>query len=426
MFRQNRLGGPGAAEYVSVADAELSSSAHTTTSPNAPAQDVDNSFDVRIDRQLNDKQSLYGHFDRFSNYLLNANVYGNWQTPNYSTIAFLATMRWSDTPTLSRTISSPITRDPGRTVNRIALQPIRSRQSNFGIAASAAPGLTAGFTPQIQAVSGQLSTIANSEPKEQNESSVYQYQAGLTWLRSKHTFKFGTDIRRYPIQLWDPQLTTVAPGRTFTGGPTAGSASTGNSIAELLLGLANVTSGYAPRVNFRNMQYAVYAEDTYKVTKKLTATFGLRWGYIGAQVANGNALNYLDTTSPSPLAAPSGIPNLVGGVGIPGVNGTSRSLQDPGLLHFEPRLGVAYALDSNTVIHAGFGIFRHPQAQWGTGPNAYGETRASTSIDVNPDGITPVAGFSVGNPFPLGLRAPYGNNPVAGILATTLAEADSA
>ncbi len=383
---------------------------------NAPAQDVNNSFDVRIDHQLNDKQSLYGHFDRFSNYLLNANVYGNWQTPNYSNDRIPGyNAMVGHTYTIKNNL---IFNHQGSWAhsesNRASTNPIPV--SNFGIAASAAPGLTAGFTPQIQAVSGQLSTIANSEPKEQNESSVYQYQAGLTWLRSKHTFKFGTDIRRYPIQLWDPQLMTVAPGRTFTGGPTAGSASTGNSIAELLLGLANVTSGYAPRVNFRNMQYAVYAEDTYKVTKKLTATFGLRWGYIGAQVANGNALNYLDTTSPSPLAAPSGIPNLVGGVGIPGVNGTSRSLQDPGLLHFEPRLGVAYALDSNTVIHAGFGIFRHPQAQWGTNPNAYGYTRASTSVNVNPDGITPVAGFSVGNPFPLGLRAPYGNNPVAGIL----------
>jgi hypothetical protein len=381
---------------------------------NASEGDVDNSFDVRIDHQFNEKNSIFGHFDRFSNYILLPNVYGNWQTPSNSNDRIpgynaMVSHSYSIKNDLIFTHHGSWAHSES---NRASTNPIPT--STFGIAASAAPGATAGFTPQIQAVSGELSLIGNSEPLEQNKSSVMQYQADLSWLKGKHTFKFGSDLRRYYIQLWDPQLMTVTPGRTFTGGPTASSASTGYAPAELLLGLAKIVSGYAPRVTQRNIESYLYAEDTYKMTRKLTATFGLRWGYIGGMVSDGNMLNYLDTTSPSPLAAASGITNLVGGVGIPGENGASRSLQNPGWLHFEPRLGTSYALNSNTVIHAGFGIFRHPQASWGTNPNAFGFTRKSTSIDVNPDGITPVVGYSVSNPFPSGLPTPYGDNPTAG------------
>ena len=123
-------------------------------------------------------------------------------------------------------------------------------------------------------------------------------------------------------------------------------------------------------------------------------------------------LSYLDTTSPSPIASqvPS-IPNLIGGVGIVGLNGVSRSLQIPGTLHFEPRLGLAYSPNSKTVVHAGFGIFWHPTATYQTNPASFGFTRKSTSIDAGTDGVTPL--YNLSNPFPSGLPQPYGNNPSA-------------
>lgn len=89
----------------------------------------------------------------------------------------------------------------------------------FGFPVSAAPGLTATFTPQVQAITGQLSEIANSEPFERNPNSAWQYAASMTWLKSNHTLKFGTDLRRYPGQLWDPELMTVNTSKSFTAGP---------------------------------------------------------------------------------------------------------------------------------------------------------------------------------------------------------------
>ena len=67
----------------------------------------------------------------------------------------------------------------------------------FGIPASAAPGITATFTPQVEATTNQLGELGNSEPYERNPNSVYQYAASVSWLKGIHTLKFGTDLRRY-------------------------------------------------------------------------------------------------------------------------------------------------------------------------------------------------------------------------------------
>ena len=162
--------------------------------------------------------------------------------------------------------------------------------------------------------------------------------------------------------------------------------------------------------------YGLYAQDTFKITPKLTATYGLRYGYETGDREKSNLLNYLDTQGPSPIAAqvPS-IPNLKGGIGIPGLYGTSDQLQVPEKRHFDPRLGVSYAVDEKTIVHAGFGIFHHPAAAWQQYPNADGGIRVSTSVDAQSNGVVPLTGYSLSNPFPSGLPTPYGNAAGLGI-----------
>jgi len=386
----------------------------------ATTADHDFSYDLRIDHRFSDTQSIFGHIDFNDNYILYAPVFGQTSlTPIYgNNLLPLRNIVVDHTWVISPKMIFDHHLSWGHMEShRASVNPLGT--GRFGIPANAAPGETASFTPEVAATTNQLGQIGNLEPYERNPSSVYQYAPALTWLKGAHTFKFGADLRRYPDQLMDPQLLTVNTSRTFTGGPYANSVTgtTGNAIAELLLGQATVTSGYAPKVDFRHQYYAVYAEDTYKVTHKLTVTYGLRYSFEGADVANGNELSYLDTTSPSAIASQvaanayvSGS-SLVGGVGIVGLNGQSRTLQVPGELHFDPRFGVSYSLDSNTVIHAGFGVFRHPTATWGTNPASYGFTRKSTSIDAAANGFSPL--YNLSNPFPSGIPAPYGNNPSA-------------
>ena len=150
------------------------------------------------------------------------------------------------------------------------------------------------------------------------------------------------------------------------------------------------------------------------LTPKLTLTFGLRLNYETGDVEEQNQLNYIDLSSASPLArkVPQ-LPNLVGGVGIPGLNGSSTQLQLPRGAHLDPRIGVSYQWNSKTVIHTGFGIFHHPLAAWEQFPNALGTTRTSTSITAQSNGVTPL--FNLAQSVPTGLPTAYGNSAGLGI-----------
>jgi hypothetical protein len=412
----------------------------------ATETDTSNAFDTRIDHQFNAKHSIFGHFDRFSNYIKNPDDYGptglgSQQEPTNSDDRIpgyhaLVNHTWSIKNNLIFNQHGSWGHSES---NRASTKPL-SPSSVFGFNAAAAPGRTSGFTPQIFNISGLLGTpggssttpaIGNSEPIETNKSSVYQYQGDLSWLKGKHTFKFGADIRRYFVQHWDPQGLTLSGGKSLTGGPNPTSQTNGNPIAELLLGFTPVVSGFQPLVTMRDMVYFGYGGDTYKATQKLTLTYGVRYGIIGSWVTAGNMLNYLDLTSPSPIASAAGLSNLVGGLGIPGVSISSRTEQQPSLFHIEPRFGASYELNSNTVIHAGFGIFRHPQASEASYSELGGMARVSTSVSsqsvkvgsatqvqIVPGSSTSSAGYyTLANPFLSSPNqappAPYGDNPTA-------------
>lgn len=413
----------------------------------ATETDTSNAFDLRIDHQFSQKHTVFGHFDRFSNYIKNPDDYGptglgHEQEPTNSDdripgYHILVNHAWSIRNDLIFNHHGSWGHSES---NRASVLPL-SPSKTFGFSPTASPGYTDTFTPQIFNVPGQIGTpsgtittpaIGNAEPLETNKSSVYQYQADLSWLKGKHVFKLGTDNRHYFVQHWDPQGLTLAGGKAITGGPNPTATNTnGSAIAELLLGFTPVVSGYQPLVTIRDQVYFVYGEDTYKITSKLTATYGLRYGAINSWKSDGNILNYLDLTSPSPIAAATGL-SLVGGVGIPGVSTSSRNLQQAGLLHFEPRLGVSYALNDKTVIHGGFGIFRHPQASEASYSELGGSARVSTSVSnqsvggnylIVPGSSTTSTGcgtstgacYTLANPFfsspSQAPPAPYGDNP---------------
>jgi len=376
---------------------------------NAPGSDKDDSIDSRFDQRINDHQLLYAHLDWFANHIFENNYYGNSLAsvmandliPGFNIMLHHS---WS--------ISSALVFDhhfswAHSESNRA--EPVHVTPSELGFPASATPGITAQMTPQVSMT--RASGLGNSYPFEDNESSVWQYAGDLSWLKGIHTFKFGYDFRRYPVQLWDPQQLAINATSNFTGGPNPNAAvsDSGSGIADLLLGAAGVTSGYAPETRSRHEYFGFYAQDIARLTPRLTVTYGLRANYETGDIENNNDLNYIDLASRSPLAGEvPGIPNLVGGVGIPGLNGAGRQLQNPRGIHLDPRLGVSYAWDAKTVTHAGFGIFHHPLAAWEQFPNALGVTRTINSITTLSNGVTPL--FNLSNPFPQGLPAPYGNS----------------
>ena len=374
----------------------------------APGTNNNDRLDARIDQHISDRQLLYGHVNYFANNIKENNYYGNYMAavmaddliPGFNVMVHHS---WSLKPNLVFDHHFSWAHSES---NR--KEPVHVKPSEFGFPASATPGITAEMTPQVSMT--RASSLGNSYPLEDNESSVWQYAGDLSWLKGKHTFKFGYDWRMYPVQLWDPQQLAVNATSNFTGGPNPNSAAaaSGSGIADLLLGAAGVTSGYAPMTQSRRHYFGFYAQDTARVLPSLTITYGLRMSYETGDVEGQNQLNYIDLISKSPLAGQvPGFPNLVGGVGIPGLNGSSRHLQDPRGPRFDPRIGVSWQANSKTVIRTGIGIFHHPPAAWEQFPNALGTTRTVNSIATQSDSVTPL--FNMGNPFPQGVPPAWGN-----------------
>jgi hypothetical protein len=375
---------------------------------NAPSTDTNDRLDVRIDEQLSSRQTLYGHFSHFADHIYYSNYYGNGLAPvdapdRIPGINLAVGHTWSIAPTLIFEEHVSYAHSESQRNESLHVTP-----SSLGFPDSIAPGVTAGLSPSLSL--GSASGLGDAYPYERNTSSVYQYRADLSWVRGNHTFKFGVDARYYPTSLYDPEQLSISTTGAFTGGPNANAAASGsgNGIADLLYGAATVQSGYQPSTVSHHFYYGAYAQDVFRITKKLTMTYGVRWSYESGEVEAHNEMNYINLNSPSPIS--SQVPQfggLKGGVGIPGLNGTSNNLQNA-TSHFDPRVGIAYALNSKTILHAGYGMFHLPVAALEQFPDALGATRVSSSIAAQPNGVTPL--FNLSNPFPQGLPAPLGGS----------------
>jgi hypothetical protein len=228
----------------------------------------------------------------------------------------------------------------------------------------------------------------------------------------KHSIKAGIDYRSIDLSFTDFQS---APGSfNFTGNFTeqtpntpSGGAS-GSAIADLLLGLP--TSGQIEQSQ-RFYQYISYwggyVQDEFRISKKLTLDFGLRYEYeTGLKDSNNNEVVGFNSTVASPLA--SIIPGTVGGLEYAGTGGRNET-GELSKLKFAPRFGYSYALAENTTLRGGFGVFYSPLRYDATAALQTGFTTEAPLTSSNDGDVTPAPDFSLSNPFPGGPQAPTGN-----------------
>ena len=108
--------------------------------------------------------------------------------------------------------------------------------------------------------------------------NTYSYSDNLTWIRDKHTMKFGVEMRREEFTIFQPasprgQLSFDGP---LTDNPAA-TGTGGSGYAQFLVGQIN--GGYITNlhnVDYGRPVYALYGQDDYKVTPNLTLNLGLR------------------------------------------------------------------------------------------------------------------------------------------------------
>lgn len=193
--------------------------------------------------------------------------------------------------------------------------------------------------------------------KNVDPSESYVYQDTFSYLRGKHSLKFGGEFRRYRYNTYEPG--PLSGDFTFndreTSLPGFGS-STGHAFASFILGAADTgrKTIYTTAPGYRAGLFAFFAQDDYKVSPKLTLNLGLRWDIPLPQKEVLNRESGFDPTVPNP-----GADNIPGALVFLGNCSTCihrDSFQDWYFKEFAPRIGLAYQFQKNLVFRGGYGI----------------------------------------------------------------------
>jgi len=189
--------------------------------------------------------------------------------------------------------------------------------------------------------------------------------ASAIWTHGNHIFKFGGDLRHQVFGThndlsagsygFDPQQTSLPSSQ----GQLPSGTSLGDGFASFALGqLAGANIGNNNIQWFHRMEGGIYAQDTWKLTNKITVNYGLRWDWEQMQHEQKNRETQFSPTVVNPSAG-----GLLGGTEYEG-HGTGRcncSFEKFYPWMIQPRLGVNYQVDPKTVLHAGIGLYSGQQ-----------------------------------------------------------------
>ncbi len=244
---------------------------------------------------------------------------------------------------------------------------------------------------------------------------TYSLEPMVTHLWGSHNFKFGGEYRLLrnnyyqsndPAGLFqfDAGMTSANPNNGQPG------ASSGIGMASFVLGYGSATNGSSttePAKTADQARYAaLYVNDTWQATKKLTLNLGVRGDFQGDWTERYNRIVVFNPTETSPIAAQVGMPDLKGAYDL--VNSANHKSRTafPSWNTISPRVGLSYQVDQNTVLRAGYGIFYTPlDDRWDDAPhNLFINSINTNWVPARSDGVTPENPIS--NPFPGGVLQP--------------------
>ena len=322
--------------------------------------DVDQG-DLKVDFKATQKDSIYYRFTReyqnnpsSNSQLLLSDSYS--QTPIYNTVG-----DWT------RTIGNNLVNDARIGWSHVTVNTGNSWASSvgqFGNTLGIGNG-NPGDLPGMLALNFSNSVVSNIGTQQSTQlfdDHVWQFEDAVSWTHGRHTFKFGGQVWRQIIKTFyagnNGELGLMDFDGRFTA-PAVG-ATGGDGGADFFLGLdyqygRGVSTGGTWQQTSNVI--GIYAQDTWRVTDRLTLNLGLRYDAHAPWVEqNNHQANYNFTT---------------GNVDLAGQNGASRALYEGtwGGKDFQPRIGFAWtpaALGDKTVIRGAFTISSYLE---GTGTN---------------------------------------------------------
>ncbi len=214
-------------------------------------------------------------------------------------------------------------------------------RSEFGI-----DRVTGNAAPRFN-ISGFRELGINENTYRRQIDNNYQATGGLTWVRGAHTAKFGFSLRKNQFNVFNP-------GGNFTGiynfngevtSPTRTAGNPVNALADFLLGQIQ-TAVYSlpqPITGRRNTNLGLFAQDDWRLSRRLTLNLGLRYEYESPMTIANDMYSRISPVTGRLLVARKN---------------ASRSLDvQADKLNFAPRAGLAWSLDDRTVVRSAFGVF---------------------------------------------------------------------
>ena len=173
----------------------------------------------------------------------------------------------------------------------------------------------------------------------------FQWVANITKMKGNHQIKFGADVR-YAQNLRVPSDSNRTGVYSFNHEGTSNGGEGGLDFATFMLGEVTQLSRYvstSTNAGERQHRMFYYAQDTWRITPKLTLNYGLRWEVYFPEYVTGKDQGGFANLQ-------QGVIRVAGESGI-GLSGNIQNKYN----YFAPRLGVAYQLSPKTVVRLGYG-----------------------------------------------------------------------
>jgi hypothetical protein len=312
-----------------------------------------NQYDIRIDHQFSEKNTMYGRFSRALQSSINPGNFsgflgGGTNNINNSINSILNDVH-TFTPGLVNEARFGYSRHNGSlevlnqqagvdfaNKNGIAMYPFPVQL--FPQILFSYPGSATGGTQQF--------TSLGSGGPNLNIENLFHGADDLSWTKGSHTMKMGVDVRR------DRFDTIYGGGQTVFGSIFSASSNAPNSgapLADFLLGYPAQLTGsqLLDWARLRSLYVGSYFQDDWKVTSRLTLNLGLRYELYTQPVDARNRGSLFNAAT--------------GQFVIPGQNGYSDAIVQGHHLNFAPRFGFAYSMSPRWTIRGGAGVFYGPR-----------------------------------------------------------------
>jgi hypothetical protein len=249
-------------------------------------------------------------------------------------------------------------------------------------------------------------------------SDDFYVQEVLTKIAGKHQLKFGGEFRYGISKVENPLGGVNIANLTFTRNftslrpniATLTAADGGNAFASFLLGyMAAPTNNsnfvqVSPIFDWRSSYTALFVQEDWRLSNRLTLNAGLRWDYEAPLKETGNQVNGGFDPNATALVCPacpaSGLPPTLQG----GLTFTEGAFYTRDLNNFGPRVGFTYTPTKSSVVRGGYGLtYLDSSTDRGTSTGFTRTTTYVASLDAN---RTPANRLA--NPFPNGILQPVG------------------